>query len=340
MLCLLIWGYGCSPSTVEITTSQLDSPTTSLMQAISFVDEEVIWVSGHDATFIRSVDGGKSWDTYQYDQADSLQFRDLHAFSDREVVLMSAGPGALSRIFTYSVDNGFEQRYIMPHEEGFLNSIAFWDELTGMAFGDSFNGKMFMLKTIDGGKNWTRIDSKSLPAAGDGEGGFAASGACITTLPHGQAWIGTGAGGNARVLYSEDFGDTWTYFDTPMIKGPSAGITSIRMVNESLGSIVGADLSITDDYTPNVAFTFDGGRTWQLSNQPQTKGGFYGSDLEEISDRMILVACGPAGIDVSTDLGQTFQNISQDNYWAIELLPSGVGLATGMDGQLLKLSIK
>ena len=57
------------------------------------------------------------------------------------------------------------------------------------------------------------------------------------------------------------------------IKGDSAGITSVHFINKNLGMITGGDLMITDDYTDNVAYSQDGGKTWTLNtHQPVTKG--------------------------------------------------------------------
>ncbi|WP_421892398.1 WD40/YVTN/BNR-like repeat-containing protein [Marinoscillum sp.] len=337
---LLLTAMGCAPKPTTVKKAPLTSPTKALLQAISIVDEKTAWVSGHKATFLRTVNGGSDWRAFTYELIDSLQFRDIHAFTSDEIVLMSAGPGNLSRIFRFSIQQGFEETYVMPYEQGFLNTIEFWDDERGLAFGDSFNGELFVLKTVDGGRSWTRLDPKSLPSAGEGEGGFAASGACISTRPDGKAWIGTGAGGNSRVLCTSDFGQTWETYEVPMVKGPSAGITSIRMSDDQTGLIVGGDLAITDQYTNNVALTDDGGKTWQLTTHPATKGAFYGSDLVPWDNTFIVIASGPNGIDYSTDLGRTFINLDTGNYWAVDLHPSGFGLATGTDGKILKLLLK
>ena len=41
----------------------LDAPsgTTALLQAVSPVDEAVVWASGHRGTVLRSTDGGATW---------------------------------------------------------------------------------------------------------------------------------------------------------------------------------------------------------------------------------------------------------------------------------------
>ncbi len=330
----------CQPKELILTKATQNSPTQSLLQAISIVDEYITWVSGHDATILRTVDGGLSWDLFSYDQVDSLQFRDIHAFDDSNIVLMSAGPGAMSRIFLFNIHHGFTETYLMPHPEGFLNSIEFWDDQNGLAFGDSFNNELFILKTNDGGKSWSQVDPRILPKAGKGEGGFAASGTCISLRPNGKAWVGTGAGGNSRVLFSDDYGKSWAEYQVPMIKGDAAGITSIRMFSDQEGLIVGGDLEIKDSYTDNIALTTDGGKTWSLTNQPITKGAFYGSDFLEFEGQKLIVAAGPNGIDYSWDMGKKFENLDIGNYWAIDFVEAGYGFAVGTEGKILKLSFQ
>ena len=59
------------------------------------------------------------------------------------------------------------------------------------------------------------------------------------------------------------------------LKGESAGITSVHFESETHGLITGGDLTITDAYTDNLAFSKDGGQTWTLTNHPVTKGIMY-----------------------------------------------------------------
>ena len=73
----------------------------------------------------------------------------------------------------------------------------------------------------------------------EGEGGFASSGSCIAVQEGGLAWIGTGSNGNGRILKTDDFGSTWTSHQTPVVKGESAGITSVHFWNQTHGMITG-----------------------------------------------------------------------------------------------------
>lgn len=325
---------------VDIEKERVKSGTTQLMQAISFVDASTAWISGHGATFCKTTDRGLNWEVFDYPEMDSLQFRDLHAMSAEKVVLMSAGVGKNSNIFIYESGKGLRLTYAMSHPEGFLNSIAFWNDQQGLAFGDSFNGEYFILSTSDGGESWSRIDPAILPKAGEGEGGFAASGTCIDVQPDGLAWIGTGAGGTSHVLKTADYGSSWISVGHPLVTGEVAGITSIAMFNQNVGVIVGGDLMITDAYLDNMAITQNGGKDWSLTNQPVTKGAFYGNDIDKWDDELIWMATGPKGIDWSQDLGKTWMNLDTLNYWAVSLHPSGYGLAVGRDGMVLKIELK
>ncbi len=323
----------------EISKKALNLSSKALFQAISIVDEDAAWISGHQATFAQTLDGGQSWKVFRH-ESDTLQFRDVHAFDKSNIVLMSAGTGISSRIYLFNADEeSYQETYVMPHVEGFLNTIEFWDDQLGMAFGDSFNGELFALTTADGGKNWERIDPAKMPKAGLGEGGFAASGTCISLQLDGKAWIATGAGGNSRILFTADYGNSWEAYDNPIIKGDAAGVTSINMLNAQVGVIVGGDLAIPDEYTDNAAITQDGGKTWKLTNKPKTKGAFYGSTIATINNSKIIFASGPKGLDYSFDMGQSWNILDTANYWAVKIHANGFGYAVGKDGKVLKLEI-
>src|ERR1043166_7786982 len=51
---------GDRPVAVGTITEQ-QSHTTALLQAVSAVDDSVVWVAGHQATWARTVDGGRTW---------------------------------------------------------------------------------------------------------------------------------------------------------------------------------------------------------------------------------------------------------------------------------------
>jgi photosystem II stability/assembly factor-like uncharacterized protein len=330
----------CATLQPPVVSFEIQSiPTKSLLQAISAVNDSVVWVSGHQATFARSLDGGKNWKVFRH-PADTIQFRDIHAFDAKHIVLMTAGTGAQSRIFTVEDGVVWTERYVMEHPDGFLDCIAFWDDKRGVAYGDSIDEFPFILLTENGGKNWKRIVYENLPKAGKGEGGFAASGTCVTTGPDGLAWIATGAGGNARVLITKDFGKTWSALETPMVRGEAAGHTSVDFIDAKTGFITGGDLAIRDAYTNNCFFTTDGGITWQPTSRPITKGAFYGGSIAQVGKHALTFACGPNGLDYTSDLGKSWAQLDSANYWAVHITPSGTGWAVGKEGRVVKIVVQ
>lgn len=330
--------FGCQQKPTTPSIASLDSPTSSLLQAISIVDENNAWISGHDATFVRTNDGGDSWELFNHPTGDTLQFRDVHGLSGNKAILMTAGPGALSRIFTFEAPDQWEENFVMQDSLGFLDCIDFWDDQRGIAYGDAIDAYPYILLTTDGGQSWTRADSTSMPKAGKGEGGFAASGTCVTTGDNGKAWIATGAGGNCRVLITEDYGISWREVDSPIISGDAAGNTSVTMVGNA-GFLTGGDLAQPNEYTDNCAFTSDGGSTWSLANRPQTKGSFYGGAFTKVDDKSFAFGCGPNGLDYSGDLGQSWTTLDTLNYWAVSIKGSK-GYASGTEGKILRISLQ
>jgi len=67
--------------------------TSALFIGISIVDEQTVWVSGTNGRYARTLDGGTSWDVRTVPGADTLQFRDVHAFDADNAFLLSIGGG-------------------------------------------------------------------------------------------------------------------------------------------------------------------------------------------------------------------------------------------------------
>lgn len=316
----------------------MQSPTTSLLQAISIVDENTVWISGHNASFVTSSDAGETWKLYTHPTGDTLQFRDIYAFDRNNAVLMSAGPGPLSRIFTFQAPDKWQENFVMQDSLGFLDCIDFWDDQRGIAYGDAIDNYPYILLTSDGGDSWYRADSTNMPKAGKGEGGFAASGTCVTTVTNGKAWIATGAGGNCRFLITDDYGQSWRVSNSPLVSGDAAGNTSVSFVGE-VGVVTGGDLMKPQAYMDNCAFSTDGGESWKLSGQPLTVGAFYGGAITEVEGELFTLACGPNGLDYTKDYGQTWTTLDTLNYWAVSM-KGKVGYASGTDGKILRISLQ
>ena len=322
------------------TVAEQSSGTTETLQAISPVSEETVWASGHGGVILRTLDGGSAWERVAAPGGDSLQFRDIHGFSSQSAVALTAGEGPLSRLYrTEDAGASWTLGFLMEEPAGFLDCLDFWDENHGFAYGDSFDGVPYILLTRDGGRGWTRVSAETSPPANEGEGGFAASGTCARAAPGGRGWIGTGAGGSARVLATGDYGRTWTATETPVVKGPLAGIFTMVVADGRPLMVLGGDLDRREEVVAgNAAVTEDAGRTWMLVSPAPINGAVYGSAAGGIGANRIVVAVAPPGAVYTVDMGRSWRGLPGVSAWAVEFAPGGrVGWAAGGGGRIWRI---
>ena len=294
------------------------SGTTSSLRGLSAVSDRVAWASGAKGAVVRTVDGGASWKRIEVPDAADLDFRDVQAFSADSAVLMSAGPGPLSRIYTTS-DGGASWKLALKNEDenGFYDGIAFWDRKRGLLVGDAVNGRMTLLRTEDGGASWTPVVPSNMPAALEGEGAFAASGTPVAVGRNGRAWFGTGGGANARVFRSTDWGVTWKVSDAPVRHGADSGIFSITFWDDLHGVVVGGKHSAPEEAAGNIAFSDDGGVTWKAPTSQRPAG--YRSAVLAAAKGKILIVTGTTGTEISRDGGASWQPMDAAGFHALSL---------------------
>ena len=331
---------GPAPAPALPTVTEQSSGTSEVLQAISPVSDQTAWVSGHGGVILRTLDGGSNWERIRAPGGDSLQFRDIHAFSSRAAVALTAGEGPVSRIYR-TADGGetWTLRFLMDHPEGFLDCLDFWDGRRGFAYGDSFDGAPYILLTGDGGRSWTRVEAGAMPGAGNGEGGFAASGTCARAGGSGHGWIGTGAGGSARILATDDFGASWTEVAVPMATGEAAGIFTLAVDAGRPVMALGGDLRAAEEVVAaNAAASMDEGRTWEAAAAAPIAGAVYGSAVGGRSEARRVVAVAPPGAAFTADMGASWHAIPDVGAWAVEFVDgSRVGWAAGGDGRIWRI---
>jgi len=320
-----------------LTTQAVD--TRHLLQAVSVVSNEVVWVSGHGGTWARTEDGGATWTTGVVPGEDSLQFRDLHALDAKRVWLMSAGNGAASQIW-YSGDGGknWTQQFRNGSSKAFYDCMGFWDEKHGLALSDGVDGIVPVLVTRDG-THWMLLSDAASPEARPGEGSFAASGTCLAMRGDRHAWFGTGAavGGHARVIRTTDEGRSWKSAETPIVSNASAGIATVAFRDDLHGVAMGGNIAKPDTFTMNVAVTSDGGATWEEGTPVPFPGAVYGSAYSLDHERPALVAVGPKGAAISWDDARTWTLLDNGNYWSVGMGRNGRGWLVGPGGTIRRL---
>ncbi len=311
------------------------------LRGLDVASDKIAWVSGSGGHYARTDDGGATWQPGQVPGADSLDFRDLHAFDERRALLLAAGPGEKSRIYlTRDGGKTWHIRFINPHPAGFFCALTFWDERRGIAFSDPVEGRFRVILTADAGENWQEVDPAGLPPAREGEYAFAASGTCLSVQDRGHAWFGSG-GSAARMFHSRDGGHTWTVHPTPMPAGePSRGIFSVAFRDAQNGVAVGGDYRQPEKTGGNVLRSADGGHHWDTIAGAEGVG--YRSCVRYVNfgTQRLLLAVGRAGCSFSPDDGYTWQNFGDSGFYVCDADPDGkLILAAGADGRIARLRI-
>jgi photosystem II stability/assembly factor-like uncharacterized protein len=271
--------------------------------------------------------------------AETLDFRDVHAFDTQTAILMSAGEAEKGNAKFYRTTDGgksWEIVYQTTQKGVFFDGIDFWDKLNGIAFSDPINGKFFILKTKNGGKTWLPINPENIPKIQDNEAAFAASGTSMITVGRKNAYICTGGGEFAQIYKTENQGENWTVVKTNMSAGKTNGLFGLRFWNDHYGIAVGGDYQEVTKSVSNVLRTSDGGKTWQDAPQTNPVGLKEGVSIYK---NKILIAVGPSGTCYSKDFGKSWVEIDKTPLHAISISGDGIW-AVGGKGSVFRLDLK
>ena len=334
LLALLFAGASGAQTGAQTWVGQISHSTASL-RGVSALDAQVVWASGTGGTYLRTTDGGATWQAAVVPGAEALDFRGVRALDARTVYLLSSGSGDKSRIYK-TTDGGahWTLQFTNSDPKGFFDAIAFWDAQHGMVVGDPPDGHAQILTTRDGGRHWSR---QPTPNAIPDEGSFAASNSCLTLLGRREAWFATGGPGAGRVFHSRDAGHTWTVAATPIRNdSASAGIFSLAFAGARHGIAVGGDYSKDQEDRQNLAITDDGGKTWKA---PAAGPKGFRSAVAYLPGKQMWVVTGTSGSDVSTDGGNTWRLFDSGAYNAMSFAAGDEGWAVGGRGRIARFQM-
>ncbi len=291
------------------------------------MSKNIAWASGTKGTIVKTINGGETWLQTGLPLEPSLDFRDIEAIDEQTAYAMSAGPGALSRV--YKTSNGGSDWILQitnTDPQGFWDCMSFWNSKHGILVGDPVDGHISILTTEDG-ITWRKRDG---PPVNKDEAMFAASGTCVVTRGTAEAWLATGGQGGARVFHTADAGKTWSIATTSVRhEAASAGIFSLAFRDSSNGIVVGGNYSKPTEVGDALALTSDGGNTWKSA---AGLSGFR-SAVVYVKKRKLWVATGTSGTDVSRDGGKSWKNIGA-GFNALSFTSNGVGWAVGANGAI------
>jgi photosystem II stability/assembly factor-like uncharacterized protein len=312
---------------------KLASGTNTSMRGLSVLSDSIAWVSGSGGYVGKTLNGGKTWEWVQPKGYEKLDFRDIQAFDKLKAIIVNAGSPAY---ILSTIDGGktWREAYKNTDSAIFLDGMDFWDAQQGIIFGDPIKNKMQLLKTTDGGLTWQDISANLKQELSVGEAGFAASGTTIRTGPGGRVWVASG-GSKSKIYFSNNYGYKWKVYDCPIIQGESStGPFSIAFYDARNGIAVGGNYLKDKESTNNVVVTKNGGKTWEKPLRPVLG---YRSAVEYFNNK-ICFATGSSGTDYSLDGGNTWTNISTQNFNALQKAKKGnLVLLTGNRGNIYQL---
>ena len=337
---------------VSLKIEPIDAKTSERLQAIEVDKTGRVLLGGLGGTWAIGRLGEDVWRAGANENAE-LQFRDVAQQGDA-LTLLAAGEGEASGIFR-SVDAGATWQTVArgAHPSTFWDCFDFWEDGRGVLFGDSIDGQ-FDIRTTRDGSSWPPVASGQglVPEATQGEGGFAASGTCVETYQGGYAWIATGAGAVARILRSDDYGQTWRSSDTPLAMPTGvSGLMSVVARSGVLGDdhlelfAAGGDLENEEDMGERVFVSTDLGESWRPTSPPTFPGAVFG--LAVLDGSPLVLAVGPGGADASLDAGSSWHAVTREAIWSAALAPDEssssddlamLAILVGPEGRVLRAS--
>ena len=257
----------------------------------------------------------------------TFEFRSIAKTSNSIFVLNVGNPALLYKFSNNLIDKKLV--YQEKNDKVFYDSMQFWNDKEGIAFGDPTDGCLSIIITRDKGETWKKIACDGLPKMEVGEAGFAASNSNINVVGN-KTWIVSG-GKKARVFYSSDKGKTWEVYETPIVEGQEmTGIFTSHFYNDKIGVIAGGNFADQNQNSKNKAITTDGGKTWNLI--AENSGFGYASCIQFFpkSDGNKLLCVGGKGIFYSQDKGKTWFQMSQDNtFYTFRFIDERTAIAAG-----------
>ena len=368
--CLLLVLFTCTflaaqkPGSTQPTLTPQTSNTTSLLIAVSPVDENVVWAVGTNSVFVVTTDGGNTWRAGRVPTPNlaDVQLRDVQGVSAQVAYAMSIGNIPTDFAIYKTTDGGatWTKEFQNQLTGAFYDCMAFWTATNGVTHSDSVNGVFPDQRTTDG-VTWQSI-ANNMPPALPGEASFSSSGTCIAAQGTSNAWITTGGSSIARILATRDGGNSWTAYNTPLHSSPSAGGFSVAFRDANNGVLGGGDLNPSNTaQAAQFATSHDGGQTWQLSTRPPVTGAIFGvaylSNTTGVGgqrgslptkksggqddSQTVVVTANTGGAAWTPDEGATWNVLpGVTGYWGVAFANPQNGWLVGSGGAILKISFQ
>lgn len=292
----------------------LDSNANTSLRGLSVVSNKVCWASGSKGTVARTTNGGKTIEWMQVAGYEQRDFRDIEAFDAKTAIIMAIDTPA---VLLKTTDGGKTWKKVFEDKRAgmFLDAMLFWNNRSGIVVGDPIDGKIFIIRSFDGGNSWRGLPEKNYPTAQAGEAFFAASGSNIGRLTKDEAVFVTGGTASRLFIRNEKI-------VLPLIQGSASTGANAIAVRKGIMMVVGGDYRNDTLRTKNSVRIRNRGR---ILEQPVTPPGGYRSSVV-FRNKLQLIACGTSGVDVSEDGGMNWRSISRESFHVVQKAKKGSGI--------------
>jgi photosystem II stability/assembly factor-like uncharacterized protein len=261
-----------------ITWSIVNAGEGARLNAVAMTEDSIAVATGLDGQILYTDRYGSQWEVVQegwmidYHAAHQLS-RNVGVVMGRNTVLQPFGSWTTNE-WQSKTDFNFYVNHDGSGNEGAVMGVHFLDNALGCAVVHIWDGHGAIVKTTDGGANWTTTYWGDYPLN-------------AITAAHEISDAMFAAGSNGTFLISTDNGDTWT-------AGAPAGtdIYGLSFVNSQLGWVVGNG--------GRIKRTTDGGVGWQDQANPAGDETLRGVRFITAD---IGIAVGDGGVILRTTTG-------------------------------------
>lgn len=315
ILCLLLLHAIGFAQQVKILN--IDHPEVSY-RALDVVDNYILWVGGTHGTIGVSFNAGKSFQWVSPEKYKDRDFRAIKGINAKTAIAVAIDSPAII-IKTIDSGNNWQEVYVDEHPDVFLDTVHFYNNLTGIIIGDAIDGVPYILKTYDGGTTWIKLEHPELPDLIKGEAYFAASNSNVKMISDDLYLSVTGGSTSHLFVHS----NKTSKVKLPKTASLTAGANGLDYSPKyNFGLIVGGDFAQSDDSENNL-FIFElNEKQFPVIKTPEQAPDGYRSGVVILNENTAIV-CGLSGVDISNDQGRNWKNISKTAFHACKKAEAG-----------------
>ncbi len=317
-----------------ILSSSLAAQTS--YRGLSVISELAAWCSGSNGMVQRTING-KDWENVSPKGYANKDFRAVHAYDENTALLLSIADSAVilrttdagkswNKVYENNTPGIFFDDFDFQGHRGF----AIADPLPS---GDKYD-HVFIISQ-DSGKTWYPMRNHVFRNNAEDAGLFSASASNV--IIDGESLNAICGGDSAMFLFSKH-----GKIKLPIKSGAAFGPYSMDRLGRCY-AVVGGNYAKKEWSDSIACYSKNHGKDWNLF---QSMPHGYKSSIKFFKNHKQLIAVGTTGIDISTNFGKTWKQVSKTSFNTVEVFRNTIWMV-GNDGikatfttqKLKKLSI-